>query len=139
MNANAYDKDAAIRGVLVQEMVSPGMEVILGMKRDLQFGPLLIFGLGGIFVEVFKDVSFRFPPISEKDAYEMIKETKGYKILMGARGKEEHDIEALVDIIVKFSFLCVDTAGIFTEIDVNPLIVGEKGKGVKVVDSLMVL
>jgi len=137
-NANKYSEEAGIQGVLVQEMVSPGVEVILGMKKDHQFGPLIMFGLGGIFVEIFKDVSFRFPPIFEDDAYEMIQEISGNEILYGSRGKKECDTKALVEVIIQFSNLCIDTSGVFKEIDINPLIVGEKGNGVKVADSLVV-
>jgi acetyltransferase len=136
-NAHRFNPEAAIRGMLVQEMVPSGVEVILGMTRDPQFGPIVMFGLGGIFVEIFKDVSFGFPPISKEDAYRMIAKTKAVKLLQGARGKKEADIEALTDTIVKFSRLCLDTSGLFKEIDINPLIVGEKGRGVKVVDALM--
>jgi acetyltransferase len=136
-NARRFNPEAAIRGMLVQEMVPSGVEVILGMTRDPQFGPIIMFGLGGIFVEIFKDVSFCFPPISRDEAYRMIAKTKAIKLLQGARGKKEADIEALIDTIVKFSLLCQDTSGLFKEIDINPLIVGEKGTGVKVVDALM--
>ena len=137
-NAKNYNEDVQIMGILVQEMVSPGVEVILGMKKDPQFGPLIMFGLGGIFVEIFKDVSFRLPPIFEEDAYEMIQRIKGYEVLKGARGKRECDLQALADVIVKFSQLCIDASEVYTEIDINPLIVSEKGSGVKVVDSLMI-
>jgi acyl-CoA synthetase (NDP forming) len=138
-NAYHYNPKADIQGMLIQEMVPSGVEVILGMKRDPQFGPLIMFGLGGIFVEIFKDISFGFPPISEEDAHEMIKKIKGYKILQGARGKKGCDIPTLIDTITKFSHLCVDTSEIIKEIDINPLIVGEVGSGVKVVDALIVL
>jgi acetyltransferase len=136
-NARRFNPEAAIRGMLVQEMVPSGVEVILGMTRDPQFGPIVMFGLGGIFVEIFKDVSFCFPPISREEAYRMIAKTKAIKLLQGARGKKEADIEGLIDTIVKFSLLCLDTSGLFKEIDINPLIVGERGTGVKVVDALM--
>lgn len=137
-NAKNYNEDVQIMGILVQEMVSPGVEVILGMKKDPQFGPLIMFGLGGIFVEIFKDVSFRLAPIFQEDALKMIQKIKGYEVLKGVRGKKECDIQALVDVIVKFSHLCIDVSEVFTEIDINPLIVSEKGSGVKVVDSLMI-
>jgi acetate---CoA ligase (ADP-forming) len=137
-NANQYNPSAHVAGVLVQEMVPRGVEVILGMKRDPQFGPLAMFGLGGIFVEIFRDVSFFFPPINEADAYDLVKKIKGYKILQGARGKKGMDIMALVDTMIKFSHLCIDTSELFEEIDINPLIVGESGHGARVVDALMV-
>jgi acyl-CoA synthetase (NDP forming) len=137
-NAKNCNENVQIMGILVQEMVSPGVEVILGMKKDPQFGPLIMFGLGGIFVEIFKDVSFRLTPIFEEDAYEMIQQIKSYEVLKGFRGKRECDIQALVEIVVKFSHLCTDISEVFREIDINPLIVGERGGGVKVVDSLMI-
>jgi acetyltransferase len=133
-----YVRTSEIRGVLVQKMIRPGIEVILGMKRDPQFGPIILFGLGGIFVEIFKDVARRFPPIFERDAYKMVKEIKGYRVLQGARTKKEWDINALIDAITKFSTLCIENYDIFDEIDINPLIVGEKGTGVCAVDALMV-
>ncbi len=138
-NARRFSPEAAIRGMLVQEMVPSGIEVILGMTKDPQFGPIIMFGLGGIFVEIFKDVSFGFPPVSVEGAHEMIRRTKAFKLLQGARGRKEADMETLVQTIVEFSRLCLDTSGLFKEIDINPLIVGEKGKGVKVVDALMTL
>jgi acetate---CoA ligase (ADP-forming) len=137
-NAGQYNASARITGVLIQEMVRPGVEVILGMKRDPQFGPLILFGLGGIFVEIFKDVSYSFPPLSETDAYDMIRKIKGFRILQGVRGRKEADVEALVDTLVKFSHLCSDTSDVLEEIDINPLIVGERGQGVRVVDALMI-
>jgi acetyltransferase len=138
-NARKYNPEATIRGTLVQEMVPPGVEVILGMKRDPQFGPIVMFGLGGIFVEIFKDVSFGLPPISREGACGMIARTKAFKLLRGVRGRGEADIDRLIDAIVKFSHLCLDTATLCQEIDINPLVVGEKGAGVKVVDALMML
>jgi acyl-CoA synthetase (NDP forming) len=137
-NAAAYSPGCQITGVLVQEMVRPGVEVILGMKRDPQFGPLAMFGLGGIFVEIFKDVSFFFPPITQSEAHELIKRIKGYPILQGARGRKEADTTALAETMVQFSHLCVDMCEMFKEIDLNPLIVAERGSGLKVVDVLMV-
>lgn len=137
-SAKDYNTKAPIQGVLVQEMVPAGVEVILGMTTDPQFGPMIMFGLGGIFVELFNDVCYGLPPIDEADAYEMIKKVKGYKILQGVRGRREADLEALVEVILKFSHLCEDTAGIFKEIDINPLTVHEKGKSVRAVDALMI-
>ncbi|MCW7080230.1 MAG: acetate--CoA ligase family protein [Candidatus Methanospirare jalkutatii] len=115
-----------IGGVLVQKMFSGGREVIVGMKRDMQFGPVVMFGLGGIFVEVFKDVSFRIAPISVEDAFEMLAETKSFSILKGARGEEPSDIEAIAEVLMRISQLCTDFPEI-TEIDINPLKVFECG------------
>ncbi len=100
-NAKNYKPDADLWGVIIYKMLPLGKEVIVGMIRDPQFGPAIMFGLGGIFVEILKDVSFRVAPISKEEALEMIKEIKAYPILAGARGEKPVDIEALADIIVK--------------------------------------
>jgi acetyl-CoA synthetase (ADP-forming) len=112
-----------IDGVLVQEM-SQGQEIFIGMKRDPQFGPVLMFGLGGIFVEVLKDISFRVCPVSEKEALSMIKEIKGYPILSGVRGKKGVNIENLVKILVGISQLSLKEENI-KEIDLNPVLANE--------------
>ena len=112
-------------GVLVQKM-GQGKEIALGMKRDAQFGPVLMFGLGGIFIETLKDVSFRVCPVSKKQALEMIKEIKGYPILKGQRGEKPVNIKALVKIIVQVSKLSLREKEI-KEIDLNPVIVNQKG------------
>ena len=125
--------------VLVQEMASGGNEVIIGAINDPQFGPTVMFGLGGIYVEVFKDVSFRSAPVSHSEALRMINEIKSSTILKGLRGKEKSDLNALADTIVKFSLMIAELKDDFMEIDVNPLMVFPEGKGVKVVDALFVL
>jgi acyl-CoA synthetase (NDP forming) len=111
---------ALIHGVSVQKMVRPGTEVIVGTSRDPQFGPVIMFGLGGIFVEVLKDVSFRIIPVDRRDAQEMIKEIKGYPLLEGYRGKEPANIPALVEIILKVSKLIEENPKI-KELDLNPI------------------
>lgn len=111
--------------VLMQPMVSQKQEVIIGMKKDPQFGPVIMFGLGGIFVEVIKDISFRVCPVSKKDALEMIKEIKSYKVLTGLRGKQSVNINALADIIIKLSGLSLKEK--VEEIDLNPVMVSNKG------------
>lgn len=111
--------------VLMQPMLSQKQEVIIGVKKDLQFGPVIMFGLGGIFVEVIKDISFRVCPVSKKDALEMIKEIKSYKVLTGLRGKQSVSINALADIIVKLSELALKEK--VEEIDLNPVMVSNKG------------
>jgi acetate---CoA ligase (ADP-forming) len=136
-NARAYKVDARIEGVLVQEMVHGGTEAILGVTNDPLFGPAVMFGLGGIFAEVLKDVSFRLAPVTLSTAREMIAEIKGYPLLTGARGREQADVEALADAIVKLSALAVDLKNELAELDVNPLFVMEKGKGVKAADALI--
>ena len=117
--------DAKIEGVLVQQMAPSGHEIIVGLKEDAQFGHALMFGLGGIFVEVYKDVSFRVTPIDKKEALRMISEIKGYPILRGIRGKKPADIDAISDVLVKVSDLAEKENII--ELDINPLIVNESG------------
>ena len=113
--------NATIDGIFVQEMVS-GTEVIIGGKKDLTFGQTIAFGLGGIFVEIFKDVSFRVAPITKEDALKMIKEIKSYKILEGYRGSEPANIDALVDMLLKTSKLLEENLEI-KELDINPVFV----------------
>jgi acetyl-CoA synthetase (ADP-forming) len=101
-------------------MARPGTEVIVGTSKDPQFGPVIMFGLGGIFVEVFKDVSFRIIPVDQRDAQQMIKEIKGYPLLQGVRGKEAASIPALVEIILKISNLIEKNPQI-KELELNPV------------------
>jgi acyl-CoA synthetase (NDP forming) len=111
---------AKIDGIAVQSMAKPGSEIIVGMYKDAQFGPVIMFGLGGIFVEVLKDVSLRLIPIVKHDAEEMIKEIKAYALLNGYRGQEPADIPSLVDVLLKISGLVEKTPEI-KEIDLNPI------------------
>ncbi len=136
--AQRYMPDAEIWGVLVQEMVSGGKEVIIGVNRDPQFGPLLMFGLGGIYVEVLKDVTFRIAPVSRQEAKEMIEEIRSYHLLRGVRGERPSDVEAIIDSILRISQLVTDFPEI-VEMDINPLVVNEDGKGVIAVDMRFVL
>ncbi len=129
---------AHIMGVMVEEMAPVGKEVILGMNRDPQFGPLLMFGMGGIYVEALEDVSFRLAPIRELTATLMIKRTKTHKILDGYRGGPVYDVENIATCLKKLSQLVVDFEEI-EELDINPLIVYEKGKGCKIVDARIIL
>jgi acyl-CoA synthetase (NDP forming) len=138
-NALKYNSKARVSGILVQEMIQGGSEVMIGMSQDPQFGPTIVFGLGGIFVEILKDISMRVAPLSPADAEQMVKEIKGYPILKGMRGKKRSDIEAIVDVLLKVSRLAKDWENTITEIDINPLIVMEAGRGVKAVDALVVL
>ena len=112
--------DAVIHGVSVQKMVRPGTEVIVGTSKDPQFGPVIMFGLGGIFVEVLKDVAFRVIPIDRRDAQEMVKEIKGYPLLQGYRGKEPANVPALVEMILKISNLIHKNPQI-KELELNPI------------------
>jgi acyl-CoA synthetase (NDP forming) len=136
-NAKAYKSDARIEGVLVQEMVSDGVEAILGVTNDPLFGPAVMFGLGGIFAEVLKDVSFRLAPVTPSVAREMVQEIAGYQVLAGARGKPPADVDALVDVIVRLSALAVDLKDHVAELDINPLFVFPAGRGVKAADALI--
>jgi len=126
---------ARISGVLVEEMAKPGIEVIVGCIKDRQFGHAVMFGLGGVFVEVLEDVTFRIVPLTRYDAEEMIKEVKGYKVLKGYRGFKA-DINSIVDIILKVSKM-VSEIGIINQLDLNPIYVYEKGA--KVVDARIIL
>jgi len=136
-NARAYKMDARIEGVLVQEMVRDGVEAILGVTNDPLFGPAVMFGLGGIFAEVLKDVSFRLAPVTASVAREMIEEIAGYPVLAGTRGRPRADIGALVDAIVRLSALAVDLKDHVAELDINPLFVFGEGNGVKAADALI--
>ncbi|NMX21435.1 CoA-binding protein, partial [ANME-1 cluster archaeon GoMg4] len=136
--AEKYAGAGRIEGVLVQQMVAGGKEVIVGMKRDTHFGPLIMFGLGGIYVEVFKDVSFRIAPISKDDAMEMIKSVKAYRLLRGVRGESMSDVDSLVDVLLRFSQLCMDFPEIL-EADLNPVKVFKQGKGCCAIDLKMVV
>lgn len=124
MSVNA--PEAKILGILVQEEVPKGFEVIVGAVRDPQFGPVVMFGLGGVFVEVLKDVSFRLAPLTKNEAFNMIKETKGFKILEGLRGEKPADLNALTSVITKVGEIITDLPEVM-EIDINPLIVFDKG------------
>ena len=115
---------AKIDGILVQKQCE-GEEIIIGMKRDEQFGPVIMFGLGGVFVEVLKDVSFRICPVDKKMANEMIAEIKGFPILKGVRGKKGVNVGAIADVIAKISKMVMDKKDI-AELDLNPVIVDEK-------------
>lgn len=126
-----------IEGMLLLPMAPKGQECILGMVRDPQFGPVIMFGLGGIFVEVLKDVSYRVCPLSEHDIDEMIKEIKGYPLLTGLRGRTMKDIETLKETILKVAQLALDFPQI-QEIDLNPLIIHEKGNSVVDVRIILV-
>lgn len=134
--AKKYNKETKISGAIVYTMVPQGTEIIIGMMKDPHFGPVIMFGLGGIFVEVLKDISFRILPIEERDAGEMITEIKGYEIIKGARGNPPRDIQAIKEVLMKVSKLTMENPEI-NEIDLNPIFVFEKG--LQVVDARMIL
>lgn len=135
-NAKKHCPDADIHGVSVQEMLAEGIEVIVGVTNDPTFGPVIMFGLGGVFVEVFKDVSFRVAPITRQDAINMMEELTGYELLKGVRNKKAADKEAIIDVLLKVSALIADYQDEIAEIDMNPLIVYESG--VIAADALIV-
>jgi acetate---CoA ligase (ADP-forming) len=130
--------DAEIRGVLLEKMAIGGKEVILGMKRDPQFGPMLMFGLGGIFVEVLKDVTFGLAPVTCEECHTMIESVKTYRLLKGVRGEKPVDIDAIVLNLQRLSQLVMDFPAI-EEVDINPLKVGFEGDGAIVVDARIIL
>ncbi len=136
-NARAYKPGARIDGVLVSEMAERGLEAILGAVNDPLFGPAVMFGLGGIFAEVLKDVSFRLAPLTPAEARRMIEEIKGYPVLAGARGRALADVDALAEALVRLSAAAVDLGEHFTELDLNPVFVYDRGKGIKAVDALI--
>ena len=136
-NAKAYNPAAQINGVLVQEMIRVGTEMIIGMTQDPQWGPTIVVGLGGILVEVLKDIATRVAPLSSFDVEAMLHELKGAKILNGFRGQPAADIGAVVEAVLRFSQLCIDLKDEIEEIDINPLLLFADGKGAKVVDCLM--
>lgn len=118
--------DAHIKGVLLYRQLPKGVEVIVGMTRDAQFGPTVMFGLGGIFTEILEDISFRICPVTRIDVKEMIHEIKGIKILKGYRNQKESDIEAIVNIVITISNITVNSP-LIKEIDLNPIMLYEKG------------
>ena len=130
---------ARVAGVLVQEMVTGGVEVIAGVSYDSQIGPMLLVGSGGVTVEVYGDVARRRCPIGHTEALEMIDEVKGAKLLRGFRGRPPADVDALADALVRVSHLAVHLRGQLSELDINPLMVLPVGQGVKAADALVVL
>ena len=138
-SAKAYAPQARINGVSVQEMVGDGVEVIIGVSCDPQLGPVLLFGSGGVMVEVYGDVALRRCPITRAEAREMIGEVKGARLLRGFRGRPAADVEALEDTLVRVSEFAVHMEGHLAELDINPVMVLPAGRGVKAVDALVVL
>jgi acetyltransferase len=138
-NAAANAPNARVDGELVQEMVTGAVEVIVGIKYDSQLGPMLLFGSGGVMVEVYNDVALRHCPITRQEALAMIDEVKAAKQQRGCRGKPPADVDALADTLVRVSQLAVHLEGELAEVDINPLMVLPKGQGVKAVDALVVL
>jgi acetyl-CoA synthetase (ADP-forming) len=135
-NAKRYKPDARIIGILVQEMAPQSTEVIVGAIKDPQFGQTVMFGLGGIFVEVLKDVNFRIAPLTLEDAKEMITQLKAYPLLKGVRNTPPADIDALVEILCRTSKLVMDHPEI-KELDLNPIMAYQNGA--KTVDARIIL
>jgi acetyltransferase len=136
--AAAYAPNATISGVLVQEMVTEGVEVIVGVSYDAQLGPTMLFGSGGVMVEVYNDVALCRCPITQAEARMMLSNVKGARVLHGFRGRPAADTEALTQALVHVSHLAVQLDGRLAELDINPLLVLPAGRGVKAVDALVV-
>jgi 4-hydroxybutyryl-CoA synthetase (ADP-forming) len=137
-SARKYRTDAKIQGILVQEMVQSGKEIILGSKKDPLFGSLIMFGLGGIYVEVLKDVIFRLAPVGQEEAKRMVDSIKTVKLLKGVRGEKPSDLQSIIDNLQRLSQLVTEFPEI-EEFDMNPLLVFEEGKGACAVDVRMTL
>lgn len=135
----AHKEEVSTRAILVQEMVSGGAEVILGVKRDPQFGPVLLLGLGGIFTEIMQDFSLRVCPISGSDIEEMLRELKGRRLLEGFRGAANSDISALKETMMRVAQMAMALREHLVELDINPLFVLPEGQGVRAADALVVL
>jgi acetyltransferase len=138
-NARAYKEDADIDGIAIQEMAPWGTEVILGSVNDPTFGPSVMFGLGGIFVEILKDVTFRVAPVSADQAFTMLSDINGAPILEGARGEEPKDRQALAEVLSRYSQMIYDLRDEVLETDANPVIVYDEGDGVIIVDARIIL
>ena len=137
-SCKSHYPNAVIEGVELAEMVEKSTETIIGARFDRIFGPVIMFGLGGIYVEVMKDVAFRSFPLSEREVREMIKETKAYPLLLGVRGEDKKDIDGVVDVIIKLGTIIRQCSRI-TDIEINPLVVYEQERGVKAVDVRILL
>jgi acetate---CoA ligase (ADP-forming) len=137
-SARAAQPDADLRGVLVQQMAPPGVEMIVGVTHDETFGPVLMLGLGGVHVEVLRDVAFAPVPLTPEDARDLLGQLRGARLLEGVRGAPPSDVEALVDLLVAVSCFAADHRDTVTEIDLNPVIVHTRGQGLSVVDALIV-
>jgi len=137
-NCREYKPNAVIEGIEVAEMVRKGVELIVGARRDPSFGPVIMCGLGGIYVEVMKDISFRAIPINRGIALSMLEEIRSYPLLLGARGEERKDIESVIDTIIKISSIIKKCEKI-TDIEVNPVVVYDLKNGIKAVDARILI
>jgi len=136
--ARLRDRGVALDGFLVQEFVTGGTEVILGMTRDKVYGPCLVFGLGGIYVEYLRDVAFGLPPLTDRDAMRMIESIRTYPLLKGVRGESARDVKALQDALLRLAQLVSDSDQV-QELDLNPVVVLPEGQGYRAVDARIVL
>lgn len=137
--ARRYKADARLDGVMVQEMIPNGLELMLGLVSDPIFGPVVVAGLGGIHVEVLKDIAHRIAPIGADEALAMLRELRGYRLLEGVRGARPADIDTLVDLIVRLSWLGHDFKDSIVELDINPLVLFEQGSGARVIDAMVIV
>lgn len=137
-NCRTRQPSAVIQGVQISQMIRGGAEFIIGARRDSSFGPIVMFGFGGIYVEVLKDVAFRAFPMTRREVMEMLKDVRSYRILLGVRGQEKKDIDAIVDTIIKVGTVIRRCKSI-SDIEINPLFVCEHGSGVKAVDVRIIL
>lgn len=137
-NCSKYNYEAKLEGVLVQEMANSGVEMIIGISSDKKFGPILMVGMGGVFVEVFKDVAMYPCPFGKDEAFKMIESLKSYKLLKGYRGSKPRDIDALADVMVKLSEYAAKNKDLVKEIDLNPVFVYPEGEGVSIVDAVLI-
>ena len=136
--ARKYSPSARIWGVLVQEQARKGREILVGVSRDPQFGPLIGFGMGGIYVEVLKDVAFRLAPLSREEVREQVRSIRTYPLLQGVRGEPPADVAVAEEVVLRVSQLVTDFPEI-VEMDINPLVVYNKGEGAIVLDARIIL
>ncbi len=139
-NLRAFDETATLEGVLIQRMISPdAVEIIVGISTDPVFGPVVVIGLGGVFVELLKDTKLMLPPVDREEARAMITALKGRRVLEGFRGKPRADVDALIDVIVSIGRIALDFKGAISSVDINPLMVLPEGQGVVAADVLVEL
>ena len=138
VNAMAYNPKADIRGVLVQPMLPQGLEVIIGVNNDAQFGPMMLVGLGGVFVEVFKDTALYPAPLDKAEALDMLAGLKACKLLNGYRGAAPRDLDALAGCLAGIAAFAAAHKDSVRELDLNPVFVYEQGQGVRIADALIV-
>ncbi len=138
-NARKHRPDARLEGILISPMIAGGVETVAGVVSDPTFGPVVMFGLGGIFVEVLKDVTFRVAPFDVEEAHRMIREIRGHAMLEGVRGAAPSDVDALARMLSDLSRFAAANADVIDSIDLNPVLVMPEGRGVSPLDALLVL